>query len=53
MIGTPLPPVLADIADFPSMNAVWDAWVPAGHTPALRASRIELRRARLWRGSKQ
>jgi enamine deaminase RidA (YjgF/YER057c/UK114 family) len=25
---------LADIADFPAMNAVWDAWVPAGHTPA-------------------
>lgn len=26
---------LADInADFPAMNAVWDAWVPQGHTPA-------------------
>ena len=25
---------LADIADFATMNAVWDAWVPAGHTPA-------------------
>jgi enamine deaminase RidA (YjgF/YER057c/UK114 family) len=25
---------LADIADFAAMNAVWDAWVPAGHTPA-------------------
>ena len=25
---------LADMADFPAMNAVWDAWVPAGHTPA-------------------
>lgn len=25
---------LADIADFPAMNSVWDAWVPAGHTPA-------------------
>ncbi|MDN3711110.1 RidA family protein [Paracoccus cavernae] len=26
---------LADIAsDFPAMNGVWDAWVPAGHTPA-------------------
>ena len=24
---------LADIADFEAMNAVWDAWVPAGHTP--------------------
>jgi enamine deaminase RidA (YjgF/YER057c/UK114 family) len=25
---------LADIKDFAAMNAVWDAWVPAGHTPA-------------------
>lgn len=24
---------LADLADFPALNAVWDAWVPAGHTP--------------------
>lgn len=24
---------LADIADFAAMNRVWDAWVPAGHTP--------------------
>ncbi len=25
---------LPDIKDFPLMNAVWDAWVPQGHTPA-------------------
>ncbi len=25
---------LADMADFQKMNAVWDAWVPQGHTPA-------------------
>ena len=25
---------LPDIKDFPAMNAVWDAWVPQGHTPA-------------------
>jgi enamine deaminase RidA (YjgF/YER057c/UK114 family) len=25
---------LADIKDFPLMNAVWDAWVPEGHAPA-------------------
>ncbi|MBN9461144.1 MAG: RidA family protein [Burkholderiales bacterium] len=25
---------LADISDFAAMNAVWDAWVPAGHAPA-------------------
>ncbi len=24
---------IADMADFPGMNVVWDAWVPAGHTP--------------------
>lgn len=24
---------LADLADFPALNAAWDAWVPAGHTP--------------------
>lgn len=24
---------LANIADFAAMNAVWDAWVVAGHTP--------------------
>jgi enamine deaminase RidA (YjgF/YER057c/UK114 family) len=25
---------LADVGDFAAMNAMWDAWVPAGHTPA-------------------
>lgn len=25
---------LADMADFAEMNAVWDQWVPQGHTPA-------------------
>lgn len=25
---------LADIATFAEMNAVWDSWVPQGHTPA-------------------
>ena len=25
---------LADIATFGEMNAVWEGWVPAGHTPA-------------------
>ena len=24
---------LTDIADITAMNEVWDAWVPAGHTP--------------------
>jgi enamine deaminase RidA (YjgF/YER057c/UK114 family) len=25
---------LPDMNDFPAMNAVWDGWVPQGHTPA-------------------
>ncbi len=25
---------MADMSDFNDMNAVWDAWVPQGHTPA-------------------
>lgn len=25
---------MADMAEFAEMNAVWDAWVPQGHTPA-------------------
>jgi enamine deaminase RidA (YjgF/YER057c/UK114 family) len=24
---------IADLADFPGMNAVWDEWVVPGHTP--------------------
>jgi enamine deaminase RidA (YjgF/YER057c/UK114 family) len=24
---------LADLADGPALNAVWDEWVPAGHAP--------------------
>ncbi len=25
---------LPDMADFPALNAVWEGWVVAGHTPA-------------------
>ena len=25
---------LTNIADFAQMNEAWDAWIPAGHTPA-------------------
>ena len=35
---------LRDIADFDTMNAVWEAWVPEGETPA-RAT-VEARLAR-------
>jgi enamine deaminase RidA (YjgF/YER057c/UK114 family) len=26
--------VIADLADFPAKNAVWEAWLPAGHAPS-------------------
>ncbi len=33
---------LADMADFPAMNSVWDAWVPQGHTPARATGEAKL-----------
>ncbi|WP_324754811.1 RidA family protein [Roseovarius sp. Pro17] len=33
---------LADMADFAEMNAVWDKWVPEGHTPARAAGEAKL-----------
>lgn len=36
---------LADMADFAKMNAVWDAWVPAGHAPARACGEAQLARA--------
>jgi len=30
------------MADFAEMNAVWDAWVAPGHTPARAASESKL-----------
>ncbi|MDO9418317.1 RidA family protein [Pararhizobium sp.] len=33
---------LADMADFPKMNAVWDAWAPQGHTPARATGEAKL-----------
>ena len=39
---------IADLADFPAMNAVWDAWVAPGHAPS-RAT-VEARLAKPeWR----
>jgi len=35
---------LADMADFPEMNAVWDAWVPKGHAPARACGEARLAR---------
>ncbi|NBZ86013.1 RidA family protein [Stagnihabitans tardus] len=33
---------LADISTFAEMNAVWDQWVPAGHTPARATGEAKL-----------
>jgi enamine deaminase RidA (YjgF/YER057c/UK114 family) len=33
---------LADMSDFGAMNAVWDAWVPEGHTPARACGEAKL-----------
>ena len=33
---------LADIATFGEMNAVWNAWVPAGHAPARATQEAKL-----------
>ena len=38
---------LADMADFAEMNAVWDAWVPQGHTPARACGEAKLARPEL------
>lgn len=35
---------LADMADFAEMNAVWDAWVPAGYAPARACGEAKLAR---------
>ncbi len=33
---------MADMTDFAEMNAVWDKWVPEGHTPARAAGEAKL-----------
>jgi enamine deaminase RidA (YjgF/YER057c/UK114 family) len=33
---------LADMASFSEMNAVWDKWVPQGHTPARATGEAKL-----------
>lgn len=38
---------LADMDDFAEMNAVWDAWVPAGHAPARACGEAKLARPEL------
>ena len=38
---------LADMNDFAEMNAVWDAWVPEGQTPARACGEAKLARTDL------
>lgn len=33
---------MADMADFAEMNAVWESWVPQGHTPARATGEVKL-----------
>ena len=35
---------LADLADFPAMNEVWDAWVPKDHAPPRATVQAQLAR---------
>jgi enamine deaminase RidA (YjgF/YER057c/UK114 family) len=35
---------IADLADFPAMNAVWDTWVVQGSTPARATVQAQLAR---------
>jgi len=37
---------LADMADFAEMNSAWDAWVPAGNTPARATGEAKLAAAK-------
>ncbi len=39
---------LADMADYAAMNAVWDAWVSPGNTPARATVEAQLAQAK-WR----
>ena len=39
---------LRDLADFPGMNAVWEAWLPAGHAPPRATVKAELAKPE-WR----
>ena len=38
---------LADMADFAEMNAVWDAWIPEGQSPAHACGEAKLARSEL------
>ncbi len=33
---------ITDLADFPALNAVWEAWLPAGHAPPRATVKAQL-----------
>lgn len=35
---------ITDLADFPALNAAWEAWVPAGHAPPRATVKAQLAR---------
>jgi enamine deaminase RidA (YjgF/YER057c/UK114 family) len=39
---------IKDLADFPAMNAAWEAWLPAGNAPPRATVRADLARPE-WR----
>ena len=39
---------IKDLADFPAMNAVWEAWLPAGNAPPRATVRADLAKSE-WR----
>ena len=39
---------LSDVRFFPDMNAVWDAWVAPGHTPARATVEAKLAGPQYW-----
>jgi enamine deaminase RidA (YjgF/YER057c/UK114 family) len=39
---------LSDIRYFPDMNAIWDAWVAPGHTPARATVEAKLAGPQFW-----
>ena len=39
---------IKDLADFPSMNAAWEAWLPAGHAPPRATVKADLAKP-AWR----
>ena len=39
---------IKDLADFPAMNAVWEAWLPSGHAPPRATVKADLAKPE-WR----